>query len=169
MEDQTAMTVVASPPTRKASKKRGPMSFLRAAMVVVRRGSSKKPPVAVEVASNAMKLVGSMRPLHLRESSSPPPQPTLRVSVSMDSFLDVDQPPTSPSAASSSGSSTSDGLSSRFASAQNLQELDHPDIDDVWAEDGGDEMIDVKAKEFIAQFYERMRLERLDSVKRASQ
>ena len=168
MEDQTAM-VVAPPPSRTPKKRGGSMSFLRAAMFIVRRSpNKKKTPAAVEVAANAMKLVGSMRPLHLQENDSPPPPPTLRVSLSVDNFLDVYPPPMSPSAASTSGSST-DGMNSRFASAQNLQDLDRPDNGDVWGDDGGDEMIDIKAKEFIAQFYEQIRLERLDSVKRDSQ
>ncbi|KAJ9696609.1 hypothetical protein PVL29_008698 [Vitis rotundifolia] len=167
MEDQAAMKAIVPLPTKKLSKKRGPMSLLKAALYMVRRNhSKKKAPVAVEVASNAMKLVGSMRPLHLQESNPPPP-PCIHLSISMDNFQDVSPPPISPSAASSSGSSND--CMSRYASAQNLQELGRSDDDDdaVWG-DGGDEMIDIKAKEFIAQFYEQMRLERLDSFKRAT-
>lgn len=165
MEDQAAMKAIVPQPTKKPTKKRGPMSIFKAALFMVRRNhSKKKAPVAVDVASNAMKLVGSMRPLHLQESNSPP-QPRIHVSISMDNFQDVYPPPISPSAASSSGSSI-DGMS-RYASAENLQELGRSDDDDVWG-DGGDEMIDIKAKEFIAQFYAQMRLERLDSFKRAT-
>lgn len=100
------------------------------------------------------------------------------------------QQPMSPAASSSYSSSASSGqdgmssyasvgnlqeLESRYTSAVNLRDLDSSCEDEEeeeskcgygYDENGGDEMIDVKAEEFIAQFYEQMRLQRLNSINR---
>ena len=70
--------------------------------------------------------------------------------------------PTYQSGASSS-SSSEDGMSC-YASAVNLQELNKDNDEDDEYEDGGDEMIDAKAEEFIAQFYQQMKLQQMDLV-----
>ncbi|EXB95705.1 hypothetical protein L484_007455 [Morus notabilis] len=99
------------------------------------------------------------------------------------------QQPMSPAASSSYSSSASSGhdgmssyasvgnlqdLESRYTSAVNLRDLDSSCEEEEeerecgyrYDENGGDEMIDVKAEEFIAQFYEQMRLQRLNSIDR---
>ena len=55
-----------------------------------------------------------------------------------------------------------DGMTSRYASAVNLQELDRTDEDNDAAIVNAN--IDAKAEEFIAQFYQQMRLQRLDRL-----
>lgn len=89
-----------------------------------------------------------------------------------EQFEDVLPPPMSPHGPYSPCFSSSSGDSmSRYASAQNLQELDREGGggNDDDCDYGGDEMIDAKAEVFIAQFYEQMRLQRLDSINRYNQ
>ncbi|XP_038906029.1 uncharacterized protein LOC120091932 [Benincasa hispida] len=159
----------------KKKKKKKSINILKVALMLLRRRSGKSKNPAVDVASKGMwnRLIGAMRPLHLqRDDQSPPIQvvpslpttepapPLLHPSPSVDSFEDVN-----------SSSSSVDGMSSRYASAINLHELDQNDQDDenensgkVYANmKGEDEMIDVKAEMFIAQFYVQMRLQRSDS------
>ncbi|XP_062108230.1 uncharacterized protein LOC133819065 [Humulus lupulus] len=120
----------------------------------------------------------------VKSSSSPSPSPS-------PSLIQTAASPMSPGASSSYSSSSSDDEMSRYASAANLQELDTEsryasatnlrelDNDDsecddrktnnnnnLYDENGGDEMIDVKAEEFIAQFYKQIRLQRLNSMDR---
>ncbi|XP_058200061.1 uncharacterized protein LOC131315030 [Rhododendron vialii] len=203
----------------KARNKRGGFTFIKAAMFMVRRGPSgkSKPPVASN--DKLMKLVGSMRPLHLQDNQSPPP------SIGKQSEEMISTPLSSPDRPSSSSSSVDSmsqygsatnlqaldkggvmrsyasspnlqGLvevdkgsessesryasstnlqrSSRYASAKDLLELelkgdDSGDDDDENDEDsdnnnnGGDEMIDAKADEFIAKFYNQMKLQHMHS------
>ncbi|CAK9185803.1 unnamed protein product [Ilex paraguariensis] len=159
-------------PTINGDKKKKPGSFnlLKAALLMLRRGSKGKPkPVQVEVASNGnwKQIVGSIRPLHLHDHLSPPssimegpPSPIV------EQFEDMIAP-ASPSPSSSSG-----GTMSQYASANNLQELDKDeesgddDPDEVFDAIRGDEMIDSKADEFIAQFYQQMKLQNWDSGNR---
>ncbi|KAF9619966.1 hypothetical protein IFM89_010582 [Coptis chinensis] len=76
-------------------------------------------------------------------------------------------------------SSRSNDTRSLYSSTQNLQELDNSDgctykfvfededegeNDNVNEDENGDQMIDVKAKEFIANFYEQMRIQQLDNT-----
>ncbi|KAI4381232.1 hypothetical protein MLD38_007326 [Melastoma candidum] len=61
-------------------------------------------------------------------------------------------------------SSASDGSMSRYASAINLRELGESNDNDSKAgngkdDDDGDNMIDLKAEDFIARFYEQMRIQ----------
>lgn len=156
-------------------KKRGAMHLLRAALFMIRRGSGKKSKssLQIEVAANGVlnKVVGSMRPLHMQSHQSPlheaaAPAPVLALPSPGEHF--VDMLPVSPVSTlarpySPSHSSTS-GSTSRYASAINLQELvegdsedEEDDADDVYDVNGGDDMIDAKAEEFIAQFYQQMR------------
>lgn len=165
----------------RSGKKRGPMQLVRVALFMLRRGhQKKKPPLHVEAAAattgTLTKLVGSMRPLHLHDNDDDennnnadggkPQLPALTYAsspspakaASFEHFEDVFPPP-SPS--------DGDASSSRFASAQNLQELDE-DGDEDEEEGGevvgeGDEMIDAKADEFIAQFYRQLGLQSLAS------
>ncbi|KAK6941067.1 Protein of unknown function DUF761, plant [Dillenia turbinata] len=164
----------------KAKKKRGgALQMIRAALFMLRKRSKgkKTESLPLEVASTGIlkDLVGSMRPLHLQTPNTPPP--ALNESgkaivtaelefgnaiVVEEQYEDVFAPPFSPSAASSSSSS---GTMSRYASAQSLQDLDREETVEL-DDEGGDLKIDAKAEEFIAQFYESMRLQRLDSFNR---
>lgn len=107
--------------------------------------------------NNWKNIVGSMRPLTLQEKSpAVSPSPTVG-----DLQALIPQGLSSP--APSYMSST--GTMSRYASAVNLQELDvcdsekEEDPDEVFDAITGDDMIDVKAEEFINQFYQQMRLQ----------
>lgn len=175
--DQPSM----SPKSKKDKKKRGPLHLARVALFMLRRGQPKKPPLHVEAAAattgTLTKLVGSMRPLHLHDNDndndnvdgkSLPGLTCVNVHVhaspkaSCEHFEDVFPPP-SPS--------DGDPSSSRYASAQNLQELDRNYEEEEEEEEEwrgqvvgeGDQMIDTKADEFIAQFYKQMGLQLLDS------
>ncbi|CAL9075717.1 unnamed protein product, partial [Musa textilis] len=63
--------------------------------------------------------------------------------------------------------SSSDGMS-RYASAEDLQLLDDAD-DSTEADAGAPNAIDMKAEEFIARFYEQMRLQRQESFDGSNQ
>ncbi|KAK3008120.1 hypothetical protein RJ639_014232 [Escallonia herrerae] len=154
-------------------KKRGAFSLLKAALFMLRqKPGEKSKSVQLEVASsgNWKKMLGSMRPLHLQDNPSPSPPPTQTpaampppsVMVNMEQFEDV-LPSASPAPSTSSA-----GTMSQYASANNLQELDKHDdesededdeTDKEFDDNAGDEMIDAKAEEFIAHFYEQMRLQ----------
>ncbi|RAL42070.1 unnamed protein product [Cuscuta campestris] len=101
-------------------------------------------------------VVGSMRPLTLQDRSPTPSLPSMSPSCSYENLATLTGSP-SPSHVSSCGSSTM----SRYASATNLQDLDAAgsDPDEVFDAIEGDEMIDVKAEEFIARFYQQMKLQ----------
>ncbi|MCD7453850.1 hypothetical protein HAX54_022346 [Datura stramonium] len=154
-------------------KKKGPFSFLRAASLKFRRRSvdlkqekfsQDEVPPADTKGENWKKLVGCMRPLHLQDNQSPPsPHPLPPPSPSVESCEHFSSP-YSPSLSTSSA-----GTMSQYASANNLQELfgenddddeEEEDPDQVFDAIGADEMIDVKAENFIAQFYEQMRRQR---------
>ncbi|KAG6700059.1 hypothetical protein I3843_08G088900 [Carya illinoinensis] len=142
-------------------KKRGPMNLLRAASFIFLR-SKKLKPSHVDVASNGE----SKRQSHVDQVAQPEmvSSPTVEHSKESCGF-------SSPMSRScyGSASSCSEASTSRHASAVNLQELDRSeDIDDgaAYANCIGDEMIDAKAEVFIAQFYQQMRLQRMDSIDR---
>ncbi|KAI3980684.1 hypothetical protein MKX01_025249 [Papaver californicum] len=172
-------------------KKRSRFQMLKVALFMIRGQSNKKSkPVHVDVASKGIwkKLVGAMRPLHhqgLFNQNSPPP---LITGSSDDAtilpdvvVIDDNSPPHdgvfSPPILSpqvyhpdtpSSSSSVADSMS-RYASAQDLQELDKNGESNNGDDEyffGGDEYIDAKAEEFIAQFYEQMRLQQVDLMNR---
>ncbi|CAJ2631950.1 unnamed protein product [Trifolium pratense] len=141
------------------------------------------------------KLVGSIRPLHLQSNQSPrsfsgqkfnqliplaPDSPSSECGASM---FTAEEEPYSPLQKSPSISryASAVGLNelvkseatSRYASAVGLNELVPSDEENEKEEaiedevDGnGDEKIDAKADEFIAQFYQQMRLQRLNNVNR---
>ncbi|XP_042474825.1 uncharacterized protein LOC122056925 [Macadamia integrifolia] len=152
----------------KVAKKRNPYRLVRAALLMLHRKKSK--PIHLEVVPSKglwRSIVGSMRPLNLPEPA--PPAPALTIGNLQEqqpsplpmSLHSVSSPSSSPF---SSACSSIDSMS-RYASAQSLQELRRREgynNDDEEEEflDGGDEMIDVKAEEFIAKFYEQMRLQR---------
>ncbi|KAK6937328.1 Protein of unknown function DUF761, plant [Dillenia turbinata] len=174
--NDNAIAPSAKPPrdvakARKKKKSGGALQMLRAALFMLRKRSKgkKSESLQLEVASTGIlkDLVGSMRPLHLQTPNSPPPAliESGKAIVVQENYQDVFAPPFSPSAASSSSSS---GTISRYASAQSLQDLDRDETVEL-DEEGGDLKIDAKAEEFIAQFYESMRLQRLGSFNRYSE
>lgn len=147
---------------KKKKKKAGPFSFFRVALVALRSDNKKKSSLrkATSVVdmndANWKKIVGSMRPLHLQDDKSPAPSPGR--SGTWDNLVyNHSHPPSSPSSSSVS-------TLSQYASASNLQALDDvgdedEDADVAFDAIRGDEMIDYKAEEFIAQFYHQMQMD----------
>lgn len=163
-EEYTAVAAVDPPADRRRKKKSGAFGIFKAALYMMRkrRGDKKSSakinlvePDAVIAADidqnpNWTKLVGSVRPFHLQEiTESPPSSPEAKEMV----------PPASPAASSSRGTM------SQYSSAASLLDLDNSsdeeeeDPDEVFDALTGDEMIDAKAEEFIAQFYKQMQLQ----------
>lgn len=151
---------------KKKKKKSGAFGIFRAALYMLRKRPEEKE--AAKRAINKQKskgskanwktLVESMRPLHMQETpQSPLHQQPSPVPESMVEFF----PPASPAASSSCGTL------SQFASATSLVDLYNSDDeeeaeadpDEVFDAITGDEMIDAKAEEFIAQFYKQIQLQ----------
>lgn len=149
------------------TKKRGGINIVKACIDALRH---RQPPgKKTETRKNEAnprtmlnRVVGSIRPLHLQDVGSPIHPSAVPAS---DHFEDTVLP--SPLACPwgkarrslSSRSSVSDeGGTSRYASAVNLQELDRAEDGNGEESEGGDEMIDVKAEQFIARFYQEMRM-----------
>ena len=144
-------------PQKKIKKKRSAMNMIRVAIFMMRRRSSKSKRLAVHGGKTRSiwdKLLGSMRPLHLESNQSPPASliqsddnkdaPQLLALPSPDHggeealFTAIQSPAVM--------ASSLEGCS-KYSSAIVLSELDSD----------GDEMIDTKAEEFIAQFYAEMK------------
>ncbi|KAL5227380.1 hypothetical protein ABZP36_015645 [Zizania latifolia] len=135
---------------------------------VASHGDTTAPAVVARSSSDVTSwknLVDAMRPLRLYgqlEYYPPPPPPQL----GHDVYHDVLLPPPSLD-------QRSQGMTSRYSSAQDLQELasGHENENEESAPttevDGGDggtpNAIDMQAKEFIARFYEQFRLQKSDS------
>jgi len=161
--------LLTDPQASAGRKKPGGMNIFRAAMLRRRRCAKKKAGVSIDSdpSSRGMltKVVGSMRPLHLHGHRSPQ-HPRASGSVTPPSTNEgYEDELLSPVSAprkmtrSSSRSSASEEGGSWFASAVNLADLDcgSEDSDHDHGIEEGDETIDVKAEQFIAQFYEQMR------------
>lgn len=159
---------------------------------MMRSQKSRVVPVDEESKSVWRKLVGSMRPLHLQSNNSPPAQPKnnsnrkLKKMVTMPckSAANYSLSEDGFEYAASDFTNSPSPLHRRYASAIGLSEMVPEDEENekeeynVIAEneneeeesdegDGnGDDMIDAKAEDFIAQFYQQMRLQRLDVVDR---
>ncbi|GAU31655.1 hypothetical protein TSUD_38520 [Trifolium subterraneum] len=156
--------------------------------LLMMRGNSRKStkavfPVDDESKSIWRKVVGSMRPMHLQSDQSPPQiingENNLKKMIIEKNNINVDiqgedgfncesesSLPQSPD--SSRYASTTNSL---YASAIGLNEMVEEEKEeeivnneDTIIGDDGDDMIDAKAEEFIAQFYQEMRLQRMDSV-----
>ncbi|XVF72704.1 hypothetical protein PTKIN_Ptkin12aG0141700 [Pterospermum kingtungense] len=162
-------------------RKRSAMDVLRLALYMLGWKSSKSKSKSIEV--NAVSsfswrgLLCSMRPMHLQSDESPRSHiQTIPAIMSEPEPIPVgDQqkeepitPPLSPkeyvSAHSPNFSISSYGSESdlsHYASPSN-QEIHVSEDDYEYDDDGGDEMIDAKAEEFIAYFYEQMRLQNLN-------
>ncbi|ESW35156.1 hypothetical protein PHAVU_001G211600 [Phaseolus vulgaris] len=171
------------PKPLKVKKMSGGMRFLRVALLVM-RGRSRKPKAIHQVGQiddgskcRWRKIVGSMRPLHLQSNQTPrsvsdsaavfysPKSPAKDCGGNVSDFV-AEEEPYSPSPPSS-----------RYASAVGLNELVQSDEenekqevimeeDEEQVDGDGDEMIDSKAEDFITQFYQEMRLQRMDTVDR---
>lgn len=123
----------------RRKKKSGAFGIFRAALFMLSDKISNN--------SDWTKIVGSMRPLHVPET---PESPMHAISPANDGY-----PSASPAPSTSSG-----GTMSQYESALNLRDLcdsddeeEEKDPDEVFDAITGDEMIDTKAEEFIAQFY----------------
>ncbi|KAK7344399.1 hypothetical protein VNO77_13946 [Canavalia gladiata] len=140
------------------------------------RGRSRKSkmlPPDQDSKSTWKRLLGSMRPLHLQSTQSPPhndiPQ---KIQTSAPSPKGMDYGTDGFESASEQSAYSPSPCSSRYASAVGLNELVKDEEEEevveeekvVVKENGeeGDEIIDAKAEEFIAEFYHQMRLQRLD-------
>ncbi|XP_019054589.1 PREDICTED: uncharacterized protein LOC104605127 [Nelumbo nucifera] len=155
-----------SVPRLPSTKKRGTLRLIKAALLKLGRrssGKSKSAHVGVETKGVWKGILGTMSLLRLHHQS--PQLPITPADHTTRPEEESFQPPPAlvqaPQSTYLSPSSSYQSLS-RYTSAQNLQELDNSE-DDV---DDGDEMIDAKAEEFITNFYEQIRLQRLESMNR---
>lgn len=187
--DDVKLELEPKPTPILTKKKHSPMRAFRVALFHMMHGNSKKPNVIStddETKNIWKKVVGSMRPLHLHSNQSP------RLSSSQSNGQKFDQmitilPPPSPSESSGGGSvfvdfSTEEEpfspfspspASSRYASAIGLNELvssdeenDRPGMIKEDCDENGDDKIDSKAEDFIAEFYHQIRLQRFNNVDR---
>ncbi|MQM17066.1 hypothetical protein Taro_050034 [Colocasia esculenta] len=169
--DHNKAVVLQSPPTtwktpHPKGKKRTNVNPLRVALFLFRRHASagNKEPLHVQVVKPGGRglwktLVAAMRLLHhhhqgpqLPEQANAAPASTALVCDASEPFVSAPPSPT-----------LSDDGMSRYASANNLQELDTGASDEE-EEGTGDDTIDARAEEFIAKFYEQIRLQRLQST-----
>ncbi|WCJ22289.1 hypothetical protein M5689_004384 [Euphorbia peplus] len=150
-------------------KKRGPMNLIKVALYMLKNNKSKKKNNIADGNSTSFwkHFVGTVRPLHSQNHQSPPHQ--LTVAPTSPEHLEVFTPPMSPAPPSVS----SVGNMSQYASAVNLHELDHDcdqmdGIQEDQNHDGDhgfnadkdeDDAIDAKAEEFIAQFYQQIKVQ----------
>lgn len=160
-------------------KNGGGMRFLRVALFKMRGRSAK--PTALQVDNNEDgerskstwgKFVGSMRPLHLQSTQSPRSSPDLPSSEYkkdcggyVSDFVADEQEPYSPSPPISCYASAV-GLSELVQNDEENEYKQEVIVEDSHVDGDGDWMIDAKAEDFIAQFYQEMKLQRLDSVDR---
>ncbi|KZV52934.1 hypothetical protein F511_18046 [Dorcoceras hygrometricum] len=146
---------------KKTKKKSGAFGLFKAALSMMRK--RPKDPVSYDKSAptpngNWTKLVDSVRPLHSQENIPSPP-PSITSEYSAGESLKEMVPPDSPAPSSSAGTM------SQYASAASLRDLvdssddEEEDPDEVFDALCGDEMIDAKAEEFIAQFYLQLRLQ----------
>ncbi|KAK1317955.1 hypothetical protein QJS10_CPA05g00283 [Acorus calamus] len=135
------------------SKKRGggPTRLLRSALLVFGCGSDGKPSHAVDwgCGLGLWNVVSSVRPLHH------PPEPAQSV-VDIDDCRDDDFDEEE----MEETRVVSDAMSS-YGSAQDLSKLDCAE-DEVEKEEEEEKSIDQRAEEFIARFYEQMRIQKLE-------
>ncbi|GAB2226440.1 hypothetical protein Droror1_Dr00022248 [Drosera rotundifolia] len=164
--DVTNNVAAKKPPQCGPLKKKRQSAFynlIKAAALFMLRRKAKKPKSLTPIA----RLFFSVSNLHLQDKptlhSPPPPPVTLEAGEEPEPLVTSNSTPLLEFGFTSPLSSS--GGMSRYASAQNFQELDNEDGDydeesnnDAYY-DGivGDEMIDAKAEEYIAKFYQQMR------------
>ncbi|KAG9459575.1 hypothetical protein H6P81_004083 [Aristolochia fimbriata] len=168
--------------TKKAPKgsvkKHRSANILRVALYMLRRKPNRKSAGSVPVqavASGSRKgfwknLMTAVRPLGIQDQPRlallpPPPPPP----PAMEAFHDSFEPQSPLHVRCSTLASCSVDPMSRYCSAEDLKQLGGgSDDDDGDGEDGrddvvrGDETIDLLAEEFIARFYEQIKLQRLE-------
>ncbi|PNX89700.1 hypothetical protein L195_g045822 [Trifolium pratense] len=143
------------------------------------RGHSRKStkavfPVEDESKSTWRKIVGSMRPMHLQSNQSPPriingENNLKKVAIEKNNNIDIqgkdgfDYEPESFLSPSPDSSRYVSATNSLYASAVGLNEMVEEEKEEEIGDDG-DDMIDAKAEEFIAQFYQEMRLQLMDDI-----
>lgn len=153
-------TSIPSPNTLHCAKKRSALSAILAALFTSQvRSKEAKPPS--ESGTGFFSIVCGIRPLHHGQfdNNTPLTPPPRRIPTNVDVVL---FPPPSPGYVSAE-----EGMTSRYASAKDLHEIDTKAVEEEEEEEEGEgssNEIDVQAEEFIAKFYEQMRLQRSDSV-----
>ncbi|KAK6286059.1 hypothetical protein POUND7_012238 [Theobroma cacao] len=176
-------------PLTKKRKRPSAIRLLKVTLYALGLRSSKSKSKSIQV--NLLSkfswkgLVGSMRPMHLQSNQSPPPaieaEPAMMPeaeSIPLGKYVgeEISSPlspmrDSSPSPVFSMSSYGSVSDMSQYESPLNLPDLQHviksceeiTQEPEFWyGDDDGDEMIDAKAEEFIAQFYEQMRRQNLN-------
>ncbi|XP_017977293.1 PREDICTED: uncharacterized protein LOC18613659 [Theobroma cacao] len=176
-------------PLTKKRKRASAIRLLKVTLYALGLRSSKSKSKSIQV--NLLSkfswkgLVGSMRPMHLQSNQSPPPaieaEPAMMPeaeSIPLGKYVgeEISSPlspmrDSSPSPVFSMSSYGSVSDMSQYESPLNLSDLQHviksceeiTQEPEFWyGDDDGDEMIDAKAEEFIAQFYEQMRRQNLN-------
>ncbi|XVE73395.1 hypothetical protein DITRI_Ditri11bG0114700 [Diplodiscus trichospermus] len=175
-------------PLLKKRKRSAAMHLLKALLYMLRLKSRKSKSKSIQdnVVSNFSwkGLLGSMRPMHLQSDRSPPPpfkvKPALIVPV--PEFIPVgeqtEEAITRPLSPTANVSPLSPAFSiSSYGSATDLSLYGSPRNQEIhgikpceeiteeecrYNDDAGDENIDAKAEEFIAQFYQQIRLQNLN-------
>lgn len=132
-------------------------------------GTGKTPsvPFLVAVDGKWQRFVGSMRPMHVQVDQSPPVGDGISRDVSCEMLLEdtatlfVDLMRTTPVSLLSTGyNSPAVNVDQELGLCKPEQTLAVEEMEnECGIDDGGDEMIDAKAEEFIAKFYEQMRLQ----------
>ncbi|XP_026656897.2 uncharacterized protein LOC113461276 [Phoenix dactylifera] len=159
----TTTTNSVPPPHVPPSKKCSRWNLFRATLLTIRRHRqpdkkayihANAPDSPAETRSIWRSLLCGMRPLHLHPLECSPSLLPRAQLVEHELFHDTPLPPPSPGC--------SDEGISRYASAEDLQALGD-DEEDATDESGASHSIDMRAEEFIARFYEQMRLQCLDS------
>ncbi|CAL5208861.1 unnamed protein product [Lathyrus oleraceus] len=152
-----------------------PKNIFKVALFMM-RGNSRKSSKAIVPVDDESKgiwrnLIGSMRPMHLQSHQSPPQ--ILNGQNNLKNINVIDE-------TANDHQGEEDGVvlasesppSSRYASAVGLNEMveEEEKEEEIVIKDfqnygdDGDNMIDAKADEFIAQFYHEMKLQRMDVV-----
>ncbi|XP_014511757.1 uncharacterized protein LOC106770463 [Vigna radiata var. radiata] len=169
-------------------KGKGLKNFFKVALFMMRSGRSRKSKIIVDEESKNVwrKIVGSMRPLHMPTDQSTLCDNSKNIAqskmVTSTPFSDCVDHGDDAFDSTSVFTCQSSRCSSRYASAVGLnemeQEAENNNNNNKGEEEGvmeknsngdsndgeGDEMIDAKAEEFIAEFYHQMRLQDLNVV-----
>ncbi|XP_068660606.1 uncharacterized protein [Aristolochia californica] len=154
---------------KSSPKKSGARNILRVALYMLRRRSNRKAGgLPIQVASRKgfwKNLMAAVRPLGLEDQ---PPLPLIGgespVPPTIEAFHDLQVPPSPKTSLHLGCSSDDNDAMSRYASAQDLKQLDNSGDEEQEVHGEGDEAIDNLAEEFIAKFYEQIRLQRMESI-----
>ncbi|KAL4384250.1 hypothetical protein GQ457_15G021320 [Hibiscus cannabinus] len=141
-------------------KRPATLNVVKVALYMLHSKSSKLKSVQLNVVPKFSwkRLLGSLRPMHLQSNRSP------------SHIIEATEPGTGlePEEAILAPSSPIAVSISSFYSIGDIESPSNQDVhvtepseEECWFDDdgGGDEMIDAKAEEFIAQFYQQMRIQ----------